>query len=430
MLRGTCELTYVLGYMGQCLPVLSFPRAYDHHRRCHAVFRCVLRGIVESRLFARLGMPLPTVVWICTDNLIQVLVIECVCVTIAMYCLIQFYVQIKDDIHQHSPFLKILSIKLVIFLCFWQSVSLQQCSINFSWLTLQTLISFLFSSGAIKSTETIQTNDLKVGIPNLLITIEMALFAILHLWAFAWQPYAAGRSPGDEVTDFYGNGKAVYYGGPFGVKAILDALNPLDLIKAVSRGLRWLFVGRKKRMLDPSYQVDNEAIGLKPTDPTDSADTTAYKDAGPMISGGRSGRRNRSPDEEDAVLLGHPQPNPMAHSSGNLGIAPSPEPDELEHDGHEHERIYSSNRLSTSSLLEPKSSHSPRPYSPYDHERSHSPYSMPSDEQETGLTTTSQFRRDSLQEQVPMPMPEAGAYRPPPLYDDDYDDYERRGRTS
>ena len=54
---------------------------------------------------------------------IQVLVVECAAVTIAMYCLIQFYVQVKDDIQQHSPFLKILSIKLVIFLCFWQSVS-------------------------------------------------------------------------------------------------------------------------------------------------------------------------------------------------------------------------------------------------------------------------------------------------------------------
>lgn len=39
-----------------------------------------------------------------------------------MYCLIQFYVQVKDDIKEHSPFLKILSIKLVIFLSFWQSV--------------------------------------------------------------------------------------------------------------------------------------------------------------------------------------------------------------------------------------------------------------------------------------------------------------------
>ena len=43
--------------------------------------------------------------------------------SIAMYCLIQFYVQLKEDIAQYSPFLKIVSIKLVIFLSFWQTVS-------------------------------------------------------------------------------------------------------------------------------------------------------------------------------------------------------------------------------------------------------------------------------------------------------------------
>jgi hypothetical protein len=40
-----------------------------------------------------------------------------------MYCLIQFYHQVSKDIKEHRPFLKILSIKLVIFLSFWQLVS-------------------------------------------------------------------------------------------------------------------------------------------------------------------------------------------------------------------------------------------------------------------------------------------------------------------
>lgn len=53
---------------------------------------------------------------------LQVIVFESVSVTIAMYCLIQFYYQIKEDISEHRPFMKILSIKLVIFLSFWQSV--------------------------------------------------------------------------------------------------------------------------------------------------------------------------------------------------------------------------------------------------------------------------------------------------------------------
>lgn len=42
-----------------------------------------------------------------------------------MYCLVQFYVQIRQDVKQYQVFMKILSIKLVIFLSFWQTVSLQ-----------------------------------------------------------------------------------------------------------------------------------------------------------------------------------------------------------------------------------------------------------------------------------------------------------------
>ena len=55
---------------------------------------------------------------------LQVMLVEAGCVTIAMYCLIQFYIQLKGDLTKHSPFLKILAIKLVIFLSFWQNVSL------------------------------------------------------------------------------------------------------------------------------------------------------------------------------------------------------------------------------------------------------------------------------------------------------------------
>lgn len=50
------------------------------------------------------------------------MVIEGGCVTIAMYCLIQFYVELKNEISEHKPLLKIAAIKLVIFLSFWQTV--------------------------------------------------------------------------------------------------------------------------------------------------------------------------------------------------------------------------------------------------------------------------------------------------------------------
>ena len=65
----------------------------------------------------------------CQDSLspafahVWVQVFEAVSVTIAMFCLIQFYIQLKDDLAEHKPFLKVLCIKLVIFFSFWQTVS-------------------------------------------------------------------------------------------------------------------------------------------------------------------------------------------------------------------------------------------------------------------------------------------------------------------
>lgn len=53
---------------------------------------------------------------------IWVLAFECISVSIAMFMVIQFYIQLKTDLAEHKPFLKVLSIKLVIFFSFWQTV--------------------------------------------------------------------------------------------------------------------------------------------------------------------------------------------------------------------------------------------------------------------------------------------------------------------
>ncbi|KAJ5562807.1 hypothetical protein N7535_002746 [Penicillium sp. DV-2018c] len=297
---------------------------------------------------------------------IWIIVIESVSVTIAMYCLIQFYHQTSQDIKQHQPFLKIMSIKLVIFLSFWQS----------------TLISLLVSEGALKQTDTIALNDLKVGIPELLINIEMAIFSILHLWAFSWKSYRLGNQ--NEVTDFYGNGKSVYQGGRYGVRALIDAMNPLDLLKAIGRSARWLFIGRKNRLLDPSYQPQ-ESLGLQP--PQEGSELTqhgtAYPGGGAAISKGRTGRYGDTPQEEADVLLGHAQPNPEIAL-----LASSPYASDF--DDHVHDppgRFYS---------------------------RSPSPYGDPASRSHVNLhpdPPITPFSSDEpLREQAPMPLPEL--YRP------------------
>ncbi|KAJ5573609.1 uncharacterized protein N7459_008036 [Penicillium hispanicum] len=298
-------------------------------------------------------------------------VIESIFVSIAMYCLIQFYHQINKDIKQHRPFLKIVSIKLVIFLSYWQS----------------TFISLLVSGGAIKSSKKLAMPDLKYGLPELMINIEMFLFSILHLWAFSWKPYVTANQ-GSEVTDFYGNGKVSYQGGRFGVKGLVDAMNPLDLLKAVGRSARWLVVGRKNRMQDPSYQPNRETIGLQPPEDGVSDNGTAYEGAGATIAGGRYGA---GPDEEGEVLLAHAQPNPEAtHFSTNPYVE---DPDDIFHT--QSGRFYSQD---------------PSPYDNMEHQMSaYTPHDA----------TGHPYPADApLREQVPMPMPDP--YQPPPPYPEDH----------
>lgn len=72
----------------------------------------------------------------CEDSLnpefahIWVEVFEALSVTIAMFCLIQFYIQLRVDLAPHKPFLKVLCIKLVIFFSFWQTVGVSH--VNFT----------------------------------------------------------------------------------------------------------------------------------------------------------------------------------------------------------------------------------------------------------------------------------------------------------
>ncbi|PNS15947.1 Transmembrane protein 184 [Sphaceloma murrayae] len=187
---------------------------------------------------------------------IWVMVFEASSVTVAMFCLIQFYLQLKDDLAPHRPFLKVLCIKLVIFFSFWQTL----------------VISFLSSgSGPLQPTSKLAYPDIKIGIPSTLLCIEMAIFSIMHLFAFPWKPYAIDKSASKQQFDPHDiedpaspqspTRPTKYLGGFLGIKAVADAFNPWDILKATARGLRWLFVGRRNRFQDTSYSSQMNAQG-------------------------------------------------------------------------------------------------------------------------------------------------------------------------
>lgn len=171
-----------------------------------------------------------------------------------MYFVIQFYVQLKVDLAEQKPLLKVVAIKLVIFLSFWQTTVL-------SVLTSQSL------GPVLTTTKYLAYPDLMVGVPSLLLCAEMMFFAILHIFAFPYHPYRPKPGHIDPAAKQFDKSQ----GGFLGMAAIMDALNPWDLVKAFARGLRWFFVGRKNRMDDPSYKQDLNDV------PLDGPVDTTYK---------------------------------------------------------------------------------------------------------------------------------------------------------
>ncbi|GKT61940.1 DUF300 domain-containing protein [Colletotrichum tofieldiae] len=250
---------------------------------------------------------------------IWVISINCVAVTIAMYCVIQFYVQMREPLKEHSPFLKVLAIKLVVFFSFWQVTCI---SLATSTLDL------------VHPNKVLAYPDIKVGIPALLLCFEMALFALLHLWAFPYAPYVPGAKttfyPSPDARDINAhlreNVHSAPSGGWMGLRAVGDALNLWDFVKAFGRGIRWLFCGVKRRKEDPSYKT---AASLD-MDDLDKGGDTAYHPAGlkstdhlpiahefrrsTYLQPSRPPPRPARPHNESDSLIAHAQPNPSQMS--------------------------------------------------------------------------------------------------------------------
>lgn len=94
-------------------------------------------------------------------------------VTVAMYCIIQFYLPIEKELKPYSPVLKFLAVKSVVFLTFWQD----------------SFLSILVFFKVIKATDYMTSDEIQAGINALLETFEMVIFAFLHIKAFTYLIY-------------------------------------------------------------------------------------------------------------------------------------------------------------------------------------------------------------------------------------------------
>ncbi|KAJ3329870.1 hypothetical protein HDU76_006982 [Blyttiomyces sp. JEL0837] len=148
--------------------------------------------------------------------------INMISVSACMYGLITIYVTIKEEIAEHKPLPKFLSIKLVILLTLFQTF----------------ILSMLVHFGVIHATQFWTRTNIANGINSILICFEMLIASIVHRSSFPADPYiSVGHAT-----------------GVFG--ALKVALNPLDIFREMYRsGQHFVYVIRGRgRKVEGGYE--------------------------------------------------------------------------------------------------------------------------------------------------------------------------------
>ncbi|KAK9022917.1 hypothetical protein V6N11_003153 [Hibiscus sabdariffa] len=98
-----------------------------------------------------------------------------VSVSLALYSLVAFYHVFAKELEPHKPLAKFLCIKGIVFFCFWQGV----------------VLDILVAVGFIKSHHFwLDVEHLEEALQNVLVCLEMVMFAVLQQYAYHVYPYS------------------------------------------------------------------------------------------------------------------------------------------------------------------------------------------------------------------------------------------------
>ncbi|CAF1294939.1 unnamed protein product [Rotaria sordida] len=110
---------------------------------------------------------------------------------LALYSLITFYSNMKDELKPFQPLAKFITIKLLVFFIFWQSVVMS--GLAAVGVLRNTLCDPQVNEYCHGSTTGFTVEQEKILLENILICVEMFFFSIAHHWIFSWKPYATGE---------------------------------------------------------------------------------------------------------------------------------------------------------------------------------------------------------------------------------------------
>ncbi|PPR00678.1 hypothetical protein CVT24_000966 [Panaeolus cyanescens] len=105
---------------------------------------------------------------------LYVSIIYNVSICLSLYCLAMFWVCVNDDLKPFRPMPKFLCVKGILFFSFWQSIG----------------ISVLVAAGIITRLGPYTDHEnVSVGLNDILICLEMPIFAFAHMYAFSYKDY-------------------------------------------------------------------------------------------------------------------------------------------------------------------------------------------------------------------------------------------------
>lgn len=91
--------------------------------------------------------------------------------------------------------------------------------------------------------------DLNIGIPSMLVCIEMLPLAIFFHYAYSYRPYVIGSSSARRplAGDLEAYEPQTYSGGPGGLWALVELWNPMEIVEAIRFGLHMKAEQRRRR---------------------------------------------------------------------------------------------------------------------------------------------------------------------------------------
>ncbi|KAN0015651.1 hypothetical protein ACTFIU_008394 [Dictyostelium citrinum] len=178
--KDTQPLTWPLGYFFSFTPRKSFYRLSLALVLQYAIIKPTL-AIVAAILFYN-NKYLDGDFSI-SQGYLWITIINNVSVLIALYFLVMFYEVFQNELSPHSPILKFLVIKSVVFFLFWQTV----------------IITVLIWFDALPKSDVYSSEHIGYFINDFLVCIEMFITSIAMGICFSYSDYVIDKSTHDEI---------------------------------------------------------------------------------------------------------------------------------------------------------------------------------------------------------------------------------------